>query len=123
MTDEDAGGWLASRLGSARADAERIARELADRGHLTPDQSASVVAAVDAAIVSGRELLAGALREPQRLLRSLREPRTGTAPETHDVRDAGDVAGRLAAIEQRLATLEAALLGAPARGRRGSEGD
>ena len=112
MKVDDESGWLADRLGNARADAERIARELADRGHLTPDQTALIVAAVDAAIVRGRELLADALREPRQLLQSLRA--TMRAP---------DADARIDALEARVASLEEALRRAAPRARYGSEGD
>ena len=112
MKGDAESGWLADRLGNARVDAERIAHELADKGHLTPDQTAIIVAAVDAAIVRGRELLADALREPRRLLQSLRAT---TAPDTAHA--------RIDALEARIASLEEALRHAAPRARRGSEGD
>jgi len=117
VTDRERSGWIADRLSAARADAERIARELAAKGHLSDAQVEAIAGAVEDAIERGRELIADALREPQRVLDDLRR---STAPGAA-ADDAGKDA-RIAALEERVATLEH-LLAHPPRTRHGSEGD
>ena len=107
-------GWLAQRLESARADAQRIAHELTSRGHLDAEQAAVLEAAVASAVSRGRELLTDALREPRRILAALR--RTGAAavreiadrgePEDALAERIAELAGRTADLEERLVRLE-----------------
>jgi hypothetical protein len=133
VTGDDPRGWLGDRLGSARADAARIARELAGRGFLTSDQVAELVTAVDDAIARGHELLAAAVAETQRVLRGLRatspvQPVPAAAPASdpdgpHGLPAEPGARARIAALEARVAMLEEALEHAGRRARRGSEGD
>lgn len=118
MSDRERSGWIADRLSGARADAERIARELAAKGHLSDAQVEAIAGAVEGAIQRGRELITDALREPQRVLEALRR---SSAPGAATAADDGDDA-RLASLEERVATLER-LLARPPRTRHGSEGD
>jgi polyhydroxyalkanoate synthesis regulator phasin len=123
--ERDAAGWVADRLTSARADAGRIARELAEKGHLTRAQAAEIAAAVESAIDRGRDLITDALREPRRILDRLRA--AGVAGDAHadstDVATRDHAAARITALEERVAALEQALLHRAPRVRRGSEGD
>jgi len=108
---DDLGSFLAGRLQSARDDAERIARELAQNGYLTPEQAARLTDAVDGAVGRARDMVAGALREPQRVLAGLRA-----------LGDVEDVAGRIDALERAVVRLEEAIaaIGSGAMsGRRG----
>jgi hypothetical protein len=91
-------GWWAQRLKDARADAERIAAELVGHGHLTAEQAAALEGAVASAITSGRELLTEALREPARLVETLRRSAARVAA------DAGPTSPGL---EERLERLDA----------------
>lgn len=114
MRERDATAWIADRLSGAHADAKRIGRELAAKGHLTDAQVEAIAGAVEGAIERGRELIADALREPQRVLEVLRRAAPPGAAPADDA--------RVAALEERVATLER-LLAHPPRTRRGSEGD
>lgn len=104
------GGTLAE---SARAEAERVLAELVARGDLSREEAAEIEAAVlDAAEAHRRwldERVVGPLRGAWRGLaeamgRSAAEPAPGAAA-------GGDLAARLAAIEERLARIERALAG------------
>jgi hypothetical protein len=103
MTDPERSTWLADRLGSARADAGRIVRELLAHGQLAPDQGSRLQDEVELAIEHARELVAQALAEPRRLLASLRGTPAGAAGE-EPAED--ELRGRLDAIEERLTLLE-----------------
>jgi len=121
--DRDAAGWIADRLSSARADAARIARELADKGHLTAAQVGAIAAAVDTAIARGHELIEDALREPRRALDGLRTRTASGHTDSTGVATGTPTATRIHALETRIAALEDALLHGGHRTRRGSEGD
>jgi len=116
VRDEDEAGWIADRLSSARADAERIGRELVAKGHLTDDQLGAIAGAIDTAIARGRTLIADALREPRRVLDELRagvaserdRVASGTPDGTLPDASRGDAA-RLDALERRIEALERAL--------------
>lgn len=124
MADREGPGWIAERLSNARADAARIARELADRGHLSPAQVGAITGAVDAAIERGRELITEALRETGRVLDGLRQPGApGRGDSTAVATGAGAQAAQIQALEARIAALEEALLCGTHRTRHGSEGD
>ena len=119
----DVTGWIADRLSSARADAERIARELLRDGRLTADEVGALAAAVDEAVERGRALIGDALREPRRIVAGLRRAADDAAAGA-DVAAAApapeEAATRIARLEARVAALEALVAGdAKSRG----EGD
>lgn len=120
----DVPGWIADRLGSARADAQRIARELIRDGRITPDEVAALASAVDEAVERGRTLIGDALREPRRILTGLRRAATNAAASADDAKappPADDDAARIARLEARVAALEALVAGDP-RSRGQGEG-
>ncbi|MEW6271554.1 MAG: hypothetical protein AB1689_19910 [Thermodesulfobacteriota bacterium] len=101
MTERDLGSLLASRLQGARDDAERIARELAQAGHLGPELATRLTDAVDGAVERARDMVVAALREPRRLLATLDLAR-GTDAVEH-------LARRIDALEDVVARLEEAV--------------
>lgn len=106
----DLPGWIADRLASARADAQRIAGELVRDGRIDADEVATLAAAVDEAIGRGRALIADALREPRRILAGLR--RAGRAESAADAvmsSASPDLAARIARLEERIAALEGSI--------------
>jgi hypothetical protein len=102
-------GWWAQRLKGARADAGRIAAELVARGHLSAEQAAALEGAVASAITSGRDLLAEALREPARLVETLRQSAAARDAATEGPSDSAGLVVRLEEIDARVARLERAL--------------
>jgi polyhydroxyalkanoate synthesis regulator phasin len=102
-------GWWAQRLKGARADASRIAAELVARGHLSAEQATVLEGAVASAITSGRDLLAEALREPARLVETLRQSAAARAASAEGTSDSAGLAGRLEELDARVARLERAL--------------
>ena len=119
----DVTGWIADRLSSARADAERIARELLRDGRLTADEVGALAAAVDEAVERGRALIGDALREPRRIVAGLREATATAVARAKDGAAAPpeDAAARIARLEARVAALEALVTG-DARSRGEGEG-
>lgn len=109
----DVPGWIADRLGSARRDAERIARELIRDGRITADEVAALASAVDDAVERGRALIGDALREPRRILAGLRRAAAGAASVDEAAPAHEDAAQRIARLEARVAALEALLTGVP----------
>lgn len=111
----DVPGWIADRLGSARADAERIARELIRDGRITADEVASLASAVDEAVERGRALIGDALREPRRILAGLRQAASDATAHANDASapppPPDDDAARIARLEARVAALEALVAG------------
>jgi hypothetical protein len=110
----DVTGWIADRLSSARADAERIARELLRDGRLGADEVGALAAAVDEAVERGRALIGDALREPRRILAGLREATASAVvrgEEDAAVPPRQDAAARIARLEARVAALEALVAG------------
>lgn len=110
MPSNDLGSLIASRLQSARDDAERIARELAQNGHLSPELATRLTDAVDGAASRARDIVAAALREPRRLFAG---PGAGGPPD-----EAEDVVARLEALERAVVRLEETIAEL-ARGSRG----
>lgn len=118
MAGAERSRWIADRLAGARADVERIAGELVRGGRLTAIEAAAIGDAVERAIDEGRTLLDEALREPRRILASLRgaavdAPAAHRPDQAHDARQHGaaadEVAARIARLEARVAALEALL--------------
>lgn len=113
----DLPGWIADRLASARADAQRVADELVRDGHVTSGEIAALAAAVDDAVERGRVLIGDALREPRRILAGLRqaaaqaEPRPDGAPGASSEAASTDAAARIARLDARVAALEALVAG------------
>ena len=108
MDDGERSGWIADRLTSARADAERIARELVRDGRLSSDEVAALASAVDEAVERGRALIGDALREPRRILAGLRQAALDAAARTEDASSPAapdDAAARIASLEARVAAL------------------
>jgi polyhydroxyalkanoate synthesis regulator phasin len=98
--------WIADRIAGARADAERIVSELVRSGRLSAAEASAVASAVDDAIERGRALVEEALREPRRILASLRTRAAAATDDPRDASPAADLAARLAALEARIAALE-----------------
>lgn len=117
-------GWWAQRLKGARADAARIAAELVAHGHLSAEQAAALERAVGSAIASGRDLLAEALREPTRLLESLRRSATSRGGSDEAVDDGASLGEKLDRLDARVARIESALarMGGKADGSADSNG-
>jgi polyhydroxyalkanoate synthesis regulator phasin len=123
--------WIAGRIASARADAERIAAELVHAGRLTASEASAIAGAVDQAIERGRALLGDALDEPRRMFASLRSEWMSSA--SHDAAGAAATSdasapsaaasARIAALEARVAALEAALGAVLAATRGARHGD
>lgn len=128
MDADERSGWIADRLSRARADAERIARELLRDGRLTADEVTALAGAVDEAVERGRALIGEALREPRRILAGLRQATESAATPGEGAASpaAEDAATRIARLEARVAALEALLAGDATRATRahpGGEGD
>lgn len=122
---EDISGWIADRLASARADAERIARELVRDGRVTADEVAALAAAVDEAVERGRALIGDALREPRRILAGLRQAAANAPARAENASGAPqpeDPTARITRLEARVAALDA-LVTAGAKPARGGDGD
>lgn len=115
MDDRERSGWIADRLTSARADAERIARELVRDGRLSAEEVAALASAVEQAVERGRTLIGEALREPRRILAGLRQAASDASARA-DGTSAGapapeDAAARITRLEARVAALEALVAG------------
>lgn len=132
MAKRERSDWIAGRIASARADAERIAAELVHAGRLTASEASAIAGAVDQAIERGRALLGDALDEPRRMFASLRSEWMSSA--SHDAAGAAatsdasassatDASARIAALEARVAALEAALGAVLAATRGARHGD
>jgi hypothetical protein len=116
LADRERSGWIADRLTSARADAERIAHELVRDGRLSAEEVASLASAVDEAVERGRTLIGDALREPRRILAGLRQAALEAAARAEDApapASPDDAAARIARLEARVAALEALVAGDP----------
>ena len=114
MADRELSGWIADRLTSARADAERIADELVRDGRLSAEEVAALASAVDEAVERGRALIGDALREPRRILAGLRQTALEAAARAEDApapASPEDAAARIARLEARVAALEALVAG------------
>lgn len=119
MADREPSGWVADRLTSARADAERIARELVRDGRLAADEVAALASAVDEAVERGRALIGDALREPRRIVAGLRQAALEAASRAEDASApaaSGDASEQIARLEARVAALEALVAGAAKSG-------
>lgn len=131
MAKRERSDWIAGRIASARADAERIAAELVHAGRLTASEASAIAGAVDQAIERGRALLGDALDEPRRMFASLRSEWMSSA--SHDAAGAAATSdasapsaaasARIAALEARVAALEAALGAVLAATRGARHGD
>jgi hypothetical protein len=114
LADRERSGWIADRLTSARADAERIARELGRDGRLSAEEVAALASAVDEAVERGRTLIGDALREPRRILAGLRQAALEAAARAEDApvpASPEGAAARIARLEARVAALEALVAG------------